>query len=754
MANISTIRPETVTIPIGYPNVPQPGKISLLWDANQTNLYHKLSPYGSETFFGIKTQEPYFYKYPDDDNRVDANASREFPFTRATQDVERVTKFLTSGKGILWLGKQLLLQTGNAFNETRIYNPASPILGAAMPLSLWAFRPQRNIDISGGLGSIVSSFLGPDVGSIFTTRTTPPPGTLAGALPKNNLDGGKGLLRAGTANKALTLLHNKWDGSNTREGLGLGKFLSNTFLELFGNFIPKNQSGSNKRSDEETYGLMIGSIDIFSYQGSKTQFDNLNQFWIAGNSTGIRKKNQLPPNWKKLYVDENGNALLKIPDDTSYRIYGLSGQVGYSVDRVDLEIKYGDYVGISKNDDWEASDILIQHSIFSETKRRFPSKLTERTNQTVVSVKNTLQKVLDNIKNGGTYTINPIKDSTVISSGDQSGRIGYDRLTYMKTHTTPEINYPHSTLSEYRKTVRVLENRNTDNIKERSMKMASSNQVDGINTLTVLSGDKKITNSQIITWTEWNPYKDDIIAFYFYDVVNDKYIPFRSTIKGLQEADSVNWEELSFIGRADRLYSYGGYNRSLTFNFTIHINSITELHPTWQRINYLMSLTKPAAYTKKDTGKKYTRFMVPPMVMLTIGDMYKNQPIVLGSVGITIPEEAAWETLNQYNSEEWSYLVDYIKSPNVGKLYGQLPRVAEFSINCYLLEKERAITGAAHFGHAPHTDDYVKDEYRKTSPDFQSPSELHKSLIVYNDPKSKNVDNSESINAPAQPTTQ
>jgi len=302
------------------------------------------------------------------------------------------------------------------------------------------------------------------------------------------------------------------------------------------------------------------------------------------------------------------------------------------------------------------------------------------------------------------------------------------------------------TLAAYRAgKVRVLENQHTD-ATEKSFKMGGTGQFDGINTLMVIDGSYKnrgksngsfkIENRRIVEWTEWNPYKDDLIAFYFYDIVNQKYIPFRATIKGLQETDSVNWEELTFIGRADKVYSYGGFNRSLAFNFTVHIGSLIEMAPTWQRVNYLMSLVKPASYTrrdnKNDSSGTYTRFMVPPMVMITIGDMYKNQPVVIGSLGITIPENTSWETLNEKNSTEWSYLVDYIKSPKVGMNYGQLPRTMEISVNAYLLEKERAIVGAAHFGHAPHNEQYDEKFNVKTIPDNEFPTELHKSMVVYN----------------------
>ena len=128
--------------------------------------------------------------------------------------------------------------------------------------------------------------------------------------------------------------------------------------------------------------------------------------------------------------------------------------------------------------------------------------------------------------------------------------------------------------------------------------------------------------------------------------------------------------------------------------------------------------------------------MVPPMVLLNIGDMYKNQPIVMGSTGISIPEWAVWETQNETNSDVWSYLANYIQSPAVGKLYGQLPRTAEISINAYVLERERAIVGAANFGGAVHDDTYTDGQYISPPPDFAQPNEMDKSLVVYNEQKS------------------
>lgn len=56
--------------------------------------------------------------------------TRLLPLVSTIRDVKRVSKFLTSTEGVLFLGKQLLLQTGNTFAETRIYNPVEILLNA------------------------------------------------------------------------------------------------------------------------------------------------------------------------------------------------------------------------------------------------------------------------------------------------------------------------------------------------------------------------------------------------------------------------------------------------------------------------------------------------------------------------------------------------------------------------------------------------------------------------------------------------
>jgi hypothetical protein len=194
MGNVQTIKPNSpyISIPSNYPSIPTPGKLEILFDANVTSLWHRLSPYTDYDSSGLLSQvfsdtEPFYYIYADQNTGINALRKYQtsvFPMGSAPIDVIRVTKFLASGRGIGFLATQALLQRANVYNETRIYNPVSPIAAAGMALTANQVRPQRFIDTSGVAG-IATSLIGNVGSTIFgSPATNPPAGTVgAGALP-------------------------------------------------------------------------------------------------------------------------------------------------------------------------------------------------------------------------------------------------------------------------------------------------------------------------------------------------------------------------------------------------------------------------------------------------------------------------------------------------------------------------------------------------------------------------------------------
>jgi hypothetical protein len=370
--------------------------------------------------------------------------------------------------------------------------------------------------------------------------------------------------------------------------------------------------------------------------------------------------------------------------------------------------------------------MMVQYGLYVDPKKEYPTK---RTDQEVTSKQNIqLLKVLQKLKtaSGGLYSVVVEDDARVISSGLANKR-GYDRLFAANAKGESPMNFPDGVMKDYRN-VRVVDNTLTSDVRF-SKKLPTAGHFDAINTLNVLDKDMKIPSQdqRLKGWSKWEPYEDDQIAFYFYDVVNEKYIPFRAAIKGLSEASNASWEEMPFIGRGDKVYSYGGFNRNASLNINIVIGSLAELAPTWQRINYLTTLVKPANYTTSKYNGSMNRFMVPPMVMMTIGDLYKDQPVLIQSITTAIPDDASWETQNEFNSTQWEHLASYMYSSKVK--YGQLPRTVDISLGLILLEKERAVVGGANFGHAPRGEEWERWNTNAV-PNGGTPSDLHQSFVV------------------------
>jgi len=74
--------------------------------------------------------DPLMVVGPGENRRGIQQEGRSLPFVSAPRDVVRLTRFSLSPKGILFLAKQQLLQTGNTFEQTRLVNPAFVVANA------------------------------------------------------------------------------------------------------------------------------------------------------------------------------------------------------------------------------------------------------------------------------------------------------------------------------------------------------------------------------------------------------------------------------------------------------------------------------------------------------------------------------------------------------------------------------------------------------------------------------------------------
>lgn len=191
----------------------------------------------------------------------------------------------------------------------------------------------------------------------------------------------------------------------------------------------------------------------------------------------------------------------------------------------------------------------------------------------------------------------------------------------------------------------------------------------------------------------------DTIFFYFHDLINDVFIPFRATLTGINENTSVKWEDVQYMGRADTLFTYNGFTRDLNFAFTVYAGSVTELIPMWERVNYVSGLTRPAKYTSGGDNigtQVVSNFIYPPLIKIRIGDLFTDQPGVITSFGLTIPDDASWETVRvgtTEKGEKYTYLENTHQEIGIENVVSrQLPTKVDISVSMRLLEKKRSMT--------------------------------------------------------------
>jgi hypothetical protein len=641
-----------LNIPPNFNNSPQPGKLVVLYNNSNnakviynTNAYKTL-PYNQQLLDPL------------------AIGSHVNIVQDGIQDVSLISKWSVSNAGIKFAIKQAVLQGLNVFNETKIYNPVMPIVGASADASFGLIDPPIRFiepDLGGVLGAIGLS----SVSSLFGGNIpVAPAGTVgSNALPQIATDGAKGLSRGQSATTAFKTFTNKWPANSTFGG----SFLSNAitagvnFLKAntpLGTFLPVGQPAGTryKAADTKIYGLMLNNTSNGLFSMAALDFSDGDSSY---NNGGV-------------YVQK----------------YSAGSGIGGNASTT-----YSDAIIHDEFNNTDTSALTAELGAFTTSSDgSYPSNFNNPNNQNITSKIAQLTSLLNVAQKNG-YTTTP---ADYIAT-DYQELVGIKSQQDGDGNVSPQ-NYNNSTsVVSYAKSLKNNKNLLTN-------KGIDTNVADLINLKGIISGSSDFFGGKSLAPSTgypniYSPYADDIIAFYFHDLVNNKYIPFRATVKGIQESAQAEWTDVKYINRADKLYTYGGFTRTLNFSFTVNISSIKELLPTWRRVNYFMGLVKPANYTD---GSIFSRFIIPPLIKFTIGDMYKNQPAVITQIGMSIPDDATWETLSEtyalVSKEDWSYLngrISFLKSNNQ---YAQFPNQCEISVNLNLLEKELPKTGGSNYG--------------------------------------------------------
>jgi len=149
--------------------------------------------------------------------------------------------------------------------------------------------------------------------------------------------------------------------------------------------------------------------------------------------------------------------------------------------------------------------------------------------------------------------------------------------------------------------------------------------IDSVNKLGVLNGKPSLEDSR------------DLISLNFQILTPEttKYLYFRAYLDSFSDDYSAAWGSTKYLGRAENMYTYEGFERSVSIGFKVAASTREEMKPIYQKINYLASSTAP-------TYGQGT-FMRGTLAKVTVGDYIFQVPAVINSVKYSWETNYPWE---------------------------------------------------------------------------------------------------------------
>lgn len=121
---------------------------------------------------------------------------------------------------------------------------------------------------------------------------------------------------------------------------------------------------------------------------------------------------------------------------------------------------------------------------------------------------------------------------------------------------------------------------------------------------------------------------------------------FNGTISGINETFSPEWNTYKYIGSPFKVYTYGGVERSLSFDFKLYCTTRKEKDVMLQKLNYLTSLVYPykqlSQITHNDSPTSQQTMFAPNFIFLTIKSFYNNMFGFVDNLGFTIDDDISW----------------------------------------------------------------------------------------------------------------
>lgn len=647
------------------------------FNANVKALYSYRSP--RDKGDGSLGLEPFIISSPLSFRDVGGD-TRFLPVQSTINDVSRLGGFLKSPEGLLFLGEQAVMQTGTVFTETRVLNPLF-VIGNAVPF-LHLTRPLA-------------------VASDFT-----PSGDITQKSPASDSTlGSAGRLQMQTAADAVSRAMNTGGGSSGLLGLLNPVQILQNISGLF-SLVTGGPEGINERPEFDVGNGTMYSVAL--WEGFQKQpwalsplndaAANLRKGNILGAAINLAQTvanvvtgfpaSLLPPElnlnpstergntspWedgKRYFItdDQNADRYLKntvvfgaTPDGTAYPVANMAFmyRTAYSLPAVSLD-------SVVPPTDAPVSSLpstqnFTTTSGFNSFVDSQVNSVTSFASNAVKSIRlpiavpglpsfnNPIPAVIPSpLSSNNAASDNPAEDDMLFPDLALRNRYQNDeRLTQLRQALQDQMN---SSFAYWKAQKATIPNGlgfdegdgdiGSSNDRDPTVRSGDQfNLIDKLNWIDITKfGQGKGNDTQVPT--DYinilrKTYGQDLINVFFYDYVNKQTIPFRAFITNINETVTPEYTDTRYIGRLERNVIYVGVQRQLTFTLKVYAMSKEEMEGIWKKINYMTGLCYPAQYSQG--------FMVPPLVKLTVGDFYRDQPGYMRALSHTIEDDTSWET--------------------------------------------------------------------------------------------------------------
>jgi hypothetical protein len=515
--------------------------------------------------------------------------SRGIPVTSTINDVKRLTLFTLSFRGVAFLLKQQLLQTGNTFESQRVLNPLF-VVGNAVPF----IHTKRSLDLPITARGIGRQLLG-DGG--LSRRL------FGSGNPRTDVDLRKiGQLQLETYNKAaekknlvggllqkIPVIGKVVSGVNAKRSVGDGihewararpELAQTTSGQIAGAIVGALTGLNINAIDNSGYVMTKQRLDTQKFQGNRVTFFTP----LYGPTVALYQTYLLGTNNKATWTH---GALKPRFVNPSKQILNLSNS-NQSVGSPELSTsaKNNSILAKYQTGQYYSNDSETIESVIADQQATTAEEPTIFTPNSSASPGRKLANLLP-------------------ASGDTQSFLEYFRSpgTVGVKSRTDGVN-------------------GTINVRNRAI---GARIVTGGNPRRALSYIKDTSNILVKTGTEGapGPYKN--INSSFADPINISFamgkaepVYFRAYIKDLQETASPQYKDYQYIGRIEKFISYVSVQRTISFKLGVLAFAQDEVEGVWTRLNYLTGMVFPYGWTKG--------IFQPNIIRLTIGNVYYDQP--------------------------------------------------------------------------------------------------------------------------------